>query len=100
VEVHNDCLLDDPDVYIKDSVCTIKESRHIPIIIKNQSNRPYKIPRAHIVGRVTATDMTEIFEIQNDRNENEMIKVVRNLNHQLEISSTEIKTFSQRRIVT
>ena len=73
--IDNDCLLDDPGVYIKDSVCSIKESRHIPIIIVNQSNRHYKIPRGHIVGRVTATDVTEICEIQNDSNANEKIKV-------------------------
>ena len=44
----------------------------------NQSNRHYKIPRGHIVGRVTATDSSEICEIQNDSGEEEKINVPRN----------------------
>lgn len=80
VEVHNidnECLLDDPGVYIKDSVCAVRQSRNIPIIIVNQSNRHYKIPRGHIVGRVTPTETTEICEIQNDTSEDEKINVPR-----------------------
>jgi hypothetical protein len=65
VEIHNidnDCLLDDPGIYIKDSVCAMNEFRLIPLIIVNQSNRHYKITQGHIVGRVTTTDSSEICE--------------------------------------
>lgn len=71
--IDNDCIMEEPGLYLKDSLCEVRIDGRIPLIIVNQSNKSYKIRRGYIVGRITSVNPKEILEISSGQNTNEKI---------------------------
>lgn len=82
--IDNNCIMEDPGLYLKDSVCVVRRDRKIPMIFVNQTNKSYKIPKGYIVGRVTALRPKEISDIQTQQDNEEKIDVPERFEHSIQ----------------
>lgn len=79
--IDNNCITEDPGLYLKDSICVVRKDRKVPMIFVNQNNNSYRIPKGYIVGRVTAFRPKEISEIQIQKDTEEKIDVPERFEH-------------------
>lgn len=81
--IDNNCIMEDPGLYLKDAVCIVRKDKKVPMIFVNQTNKNYKIPRGYIVGRITALKQKEISEIQTTQDTKEEIDVPKRFEHSI-----------------
>ncbi|XP_065928361.1 uncharacterized protein [Magallana gigas] len=81
--IDNNCIMEDPGLYLKDAVCIVRKDKKVPMIFVNQTNKNYKIPKGYIVGRITALKQKEISEIQTTQDTKEEIDVPKRFEHSI-----------------
>lgn len=73
--IDNNCVLEYFGLYLKESVCSVGKDERVSLILVNQTNKTYKIPRRCIVGRMEVLKPQEISNIYIEQDPREKIDV-------------------------
>lgn len=62
IEIQNidECINDEPGLFIKDSVDRVRKTRKVSILVVNRSNKAYALKRGFVIGKAKSANKSEI----------------------------------------